>query len=249
MKLKKSPKKWLGQNFLREVKILRKIAEVAQISKDDAVLEVGPGEGSLTEFLLEKAKKVIAVEKDRELVKFLKEKFRDQITDNRLQIIEGDILKINPPAGGENYILVGNIPYYITGEIFRKFLESDNKPSSITFVVQKEVAERIMARDAKESVLSISIKAFGRPELGGMIKAGSFVPKPKMNSAIISVRNIEDKKLNLNMVKKGFAHKRKLLIKNLGATEEIFRRCGISEKARAENLKVEDWLRLARNLV
>ncbi|MEK7062994.1 MAG: rRNA adenine dimethyltransferase family protein, partial [Patescibacteria group bacterium] len=170
-------KKFLGQHFLRNKKILLKIADFAQIEKGDTVLEVGPGEGGLTEFLLEKSKKVIAVEKDAKLVEFLKQKFKKEIISNKLQIIEGDILEF--PLMGifkGNYILVGNIPYYITGAIFKKFLESDTPPQSITFVVQKEVADRIIARDGKESVLSISIKAFSTPEFGGVIKAGSFYP-------------------------------------------------------------------------
>src|SRR3989338_5698525 len=152
MKTKKS----LGQNFLRDEKILRKIADFAQIEKGDTVVEVGPGEGTLTKFILEKAKRVIAVEKDELLAKFLQEKFKEEIKSSKLKILTGNILeienllkiaklKIPARAGGGNYCLVGNIPYYITGEIFRKFLESENQPKSLTFVVQKEVAERIIA--------------------------------------------------------------------------------------------------------
>ncbi|MEK9185683.1 MAG: 16S rRNA (adenine(1518)-N(6)/adenine(1519)-N(6))-dimethyltransferase RsmA, partial [Patescibacteria group bacterium] len=231
-------------------KILLKIADFAQIEKGDTVLEVGPGEGGLTEFLLEKSKKVIAVEKDAKLVEFLKQKFKKEIISNKLQIIEGDILEFSLMGTIRgNYTLVGNIPYYITGEIFRKFLESENGPKSITFVVQKEVAERILS--PKGSILSISIRAFGTPEFGGVIKAGSFVPKPKVDSAIISVRNIHPSSLDLTLVKKGFSHKRKLLKSNLGiegALLGILGRCGIAEKARAEELSLENWLCLAHHL-
>src|SRR3990167_4311404 len=138
MKTKKS----LGQNFLRDEKILRKIVDFARITKGDTVVEVGPGEGTLTKFLLERASRVIAVEKDNKLAGMLQEKFREEIIDNRLQIIVGDILDYKLKT--INYKLIGNIPYYITGEIFRKFLESKNQPQSLTFVVQKEVVERIM---------------------------------------------------------------------------------------------------------
>jgi len=270
-------KKSLGQHFLRDKRILKKIADFAQIEKTDVVAEVGPGEGTLTELLLERAKKVIAVEKDEKMVEQLEEKFREQIVDNRLQIINEDIL--NYELRIKNYALVGNIPYYITGALFKKFLESPpagGQPKSITFVVQKEVAERIMAQDGRESILSISIKAYGRPEYGGAIKAGSFYPKPKVNSAIISIRNISKErflrsdlkfqcpkgqtlgleKRFFEILKAGFAHKRKLLIRNLEKVSKIsskgvfdtFRKCGISEKTRAENLKVGDWICLTKGL-
>ena len=290
--------KW-GQNFLRDRGILKKIADFAQIEKEDTVVEVGPGEGTLTELLLERAKKVIAIEKDEKLVEFLKEKFAKEIKEEKLKIIAGDILKVSEgvfemprsqKTPFDTYKVVGNIPYYITGAIFKKFLEPKNQPSSITFVVQKEVAERIMgshfakaSRDKKESILSISIKVYGTPEFGGVIKAGSFCPKPKVDSAIIAIRNISKSRFPRSDLKKcpkgqtlgisevkffkilkaGFAHKRKLLIKNLILSQirvsrtfldmlkmkEIFEKCGISEKARAENLKVENWVCLTKELV
>lgn len=239
MKYRKS----LGQYFLRDPKILKKIVDFAQIKKTDTVVEIGPGEGTLTALLLERAKQVIAVEKDKKLA----EQLRKKITDSKLQIVEDDILNYNLKS--IDYKLVGNIPYNITGKIFRKFLESDHKPKSITFVVQKEVADRIMARDGKESVLSISIKAFGDPEYGGTIKAGSFVPRPKVDSAIIAVRDIHKSNIDLGLVKKGFSHKRKFVIGNLGIDKEVFEKCGISHTARAEELRVEDWIRLAKNLL
>lgn len=294
--------KRLGQNFLRDEKILQKIVDFAQIEKGDVVLEVGPGEGTLTKLLLEKAGKVIAVEKDEKLAEILQTKFAEEIKDQRLKIITGDIL--NYELRVKNYALVGNIPYYITGEIFRKFLESDNQPKSLTFVVQKEVAQRIMAHDNKESILSLSVKAYGKPEYGGLIKAGSFNPRPKVDSAIIAVRNISKKRFKdvsppnltgsvhslaledsssmslaklqvfashplklrgerkierseknfflpekrfFEIIKKGFAHKRKLLAKNLEINPEVLSQIGIDPKARAEDLKLDDWFRLVRH--
>lgn len=246
-------KKSLGQNFLRDKGLLEKIADFALIEKEDAVVEVGPGEGTLTELLLARAKKAIAVEKDEQLAELLKEKFKKAIADGRLEIIAGDILDYEPGVTG--YKLMGNIPYYLTGALFKKFLESDNQPKAMTFVVQKEVADRIMARDGKESVLSISIRAYGEPKHGGIIKAGSFYPKPKVDSAIISVRNISKNNFSsiseqkfFEILKSGFSHKRKLLIKNLGVHKEIFEECNIPEKARAEDLKMEDWICLAKKL-
>ncbi len=284
------PKKSLGQNFLRDPKILSKIADFAEIKNTDTVIEVGPGEGTLTEILLQKTDNVIAIEKDDELAKSLLQKFNQHILNNKLRVINQDILNYEPDV--ENYILVGNIPYYITGAIFKKFLESKNPPKSMTFVIQKEVADRIMARDGKESILSISIKTYGEPKYGGTIKAGSFYPKPNVDSAIISITGISKEKFSLanpsepsslstdksllafsssqlvslrkarsegsegyekkffEILKTGFAHKRKLLIKNLGEIagernlKEIFKKCGIEEKTRAEDLKVGDWINL-----
>jgi len=253
-------KKSLGQHFLKDKKILKKIADAAQIEKRDTVLEVGPGEGTLTELLLERAKKVIAIEKDGRLADFLREKFKVPIAENRLQIIEGDALKTNIYNLVTNdYILVGNIPYYITGALFKKVLESRNPPKSLTFVVQKEVAERVVAKNDKESILSISVKAFGKPEINGVIKAGSFSPPPKVHSAILSVRNISNRttptseKNFFKILKAGFSHKRKLLIRNLANsldidTEklmQIFHKIGIPEKSRAEDLNIENWFDLS----
>ncbi len=214
--------------------------------------------------LLEKGARVVAVEKDERLAEELRVKFEKDVSLGKLEILNADIL--NYELRIKNYALVGNIPYYITGALFKKFLENPPggmQPKSITFVVQKEVADRIIK--IKESILSISIKAYGEPEYGGVIKAGSFYPKPKVDSAIISVRNIGIEKFKdlsierfFEVVKAGFSHKRKLLIKNLAEVSkvafdtsgmiEIFKKCGISEKARAEDLKVDDWFSLTREL-
>lgn len=280
---RRSLKRSLGQNFLKDKGILKKIADFAQIEKGDTVVEVGPGEGTLTELLLERAKKVIAVEKDERMAEFLQQKFKSQILNSKLEIIYRDVLELpndffsvffeeksakpeKKSFGSGNYKLVGNIPYYITGALFKKTLESENPPKSLTFVVQREVAERIMSRNNKESILSISIKAYGTPEYGGVIKAGSFNPKPKVDSAILAVRNISKMRFEnvqeqafFEILKAGFAHKRKLLIKNLGSVpsvsldtlklKKIFKKCEILEKARAEDLKVEDWLAIASELL
>ena len=244
-------KKHLGQHFLRDRNILKRIVDFADIKPEDTVVEIGPGEGALTKILLEKAAQVLSVEKDVQLIEQLKQNFRQEITDNRLQLIESDILDYNLPT--DKCLLVGNIPYNITGAIFKKFLESDNPPTSITFVVQKEVADRIMARDGKESILSISIKACGTPEYGGIIKKGSFYPMPKVDSAIIAVTNIKKLKDGnleklMKIVRRGFAHKRKLLINNLGLSKGTFDKVGLGEKVRAEELSITDWLALSELL-
>ncbi|MDP2669117.1 MAG: 16S rRNA (adenine(1518)-N(6)/adenine(1519)-N(6))-dimethyltransferase RsmA [bacterium] len=181
-------KKKLGQHFLSNKNILNTMVDVAEISKSDTVLEAGPGTGTLTEILAERAKKVIAVEKDRDLIPFLKEKFRNK---KNIEIVEGDILNLTPPLSfvrrGSKYKIVANIPYYITSHFLRKFLEGKNKPELMVLMVQKEVAERIVARDGRESLLSLSVKAYGEPEIIKIVPRGAFSPPPKVDSAIIKI--------------------------------------------------------------
>src|SRR3989344_3189802 len=154
-------KKSLGQNFLTSHAVAQDIIAAAHITPDDVVLEIGPGKGFLTEGLLQKAKKVIAVEKDGRMVEYLKDKFREEIRNGKLELIHQDILSFDPAGCGlrvTGYKLIANIPYYITGEILRTFLSGDTQPSLMVLMVQKEVAERIVARDGKESILSMSVK-------------------------------------------------------------------------------------------
>ena len=241
------PKKSLGQNFLKSEKIAEEIVSAGEVGSDDIVLEVGPGKGILTEKLLEKAKKVIAVEKDEQLAEFLKDKFKN---NPKLEIIRGDILKFSPMSRRDldigRYKIIANIPYYITSRFLRTFLESDCQPSLMVLMVQKEVAERIVGK--KESILSISVKAYGRPEIIRNVQAGYFSPAPKVDSAVIKIsgisknffQDISGKKF-FETVKKGFSQKRKMLINNLKAKKDDFTACNIDEKARAENLSLEQW--------
>jgi 16S rRNA (adenine1518-N6/adenine1519-N6)-dimethyltransferase len=263
-----TPKKSLGQNFLRDPKILKKIVESAQTEKNTPVIEVGPGEGTLTEFLLEKTNHLTVVEKDEELAKKLELRFAKEVAEEKLKIINDDILNyFDNEILISDYFLVGNIPYYLTGALFKKVLEIKTPPRSITFVIQKEVAQRILAKDKKESILSIAIKAYGEPRLVGIIKAGSFYPKPKVDSAILNICNInknnfESKEVEqkfFTILKTGFAHKRKLLLKNLKDLpkknflienlENIFKKTNLTQKVRAEDLTVGDWLNLTKFLV
>ena len=224
MKAKKS----LGQNFLKSELALRKIIEVGEIKKDDVILEIGPGRGVLTSKLLEKVSegspcstcsKVIAVEKDRELFEFLKIKFEKEISEKKLILINEDILDIDPLlisplAGGEKtpmtrgargveYKIIANIPYNITGAILKKFLTAKNQPESMVLMVQHEVAKRIMARDRKESILSISVKAYGEPKMVMKVAARYFSPSPKVDSAVITIRNISRKNFLPLLVEEG----------------------------------------------
>ena len=270
---KMEAKKSLGQHWLKEEKYLNAIVDAAHPSTDDVILEIGPGTGLLTEKLLKLSGKVIAVEKDRELITGLREKFKNEIKEGKLDLIEKDILDFDPSTklrtfGPEAlksynlpYAIVANIPYYITGAIIKKFLTTDHQPRKMTILVQKEVAERIVARDGKESVLSISIKAYGEPRLIGKVPAGAFSPPPKVDSAIIEIANISKKlfldakiqeKSFFKVVRVGFSSKRKTLLNNFGAlfgrndTKIMLKQCQIAENTRAERLTLENWLCLTK---
>lgn len=245
-------KKGLGQHFLNSASALSAILEAADIQADDVILEIGPGRGALTDKLLGLAGKVVAVEKDKELVEYLRSRFAAELTEKKLILIEKDILKLN--IKDKKYKIVANIPYYITGAVLKKFLSAKRQPESMVLLLQKEVAERIASKNGKESILSISIKAFGRPKYVKKVPAGAFNPPPEVDSAILAVYDISRKNFNgidekkfFSTVKRGFAHKRKILRGNLGASSEIMASCRIDLKARAEDLTLAHWLCLAKN--
>lgn len=258
-------KKSLGQNFLKSEAALREIIEAGQITAGETVLEIGPGRGALTEYLLKAGAHVIAVEKDRELITVLNETFKEAVASGALRIIEADILEWNRMELPAQYKVIANIPYYITGAIIRMFFEATAQPQKMVLLVQKEVADRIVARDNKESILSISVKAYCTPRLVKVVKAGSFVPAPAVDSAIVEFSDISkrffiehgvDEAAFFMVVKEGFAHKRKVLRSNLAdlATRfdkklpEILLKTDIAGNARAEDLTVHDWLLLAKYL-
>lgn len=252
-------KKSLGQNFLTSSKIAEEIADAAEINDNDIVLEIGPGKGMLTKELLKQSKKVVAVEKDTELIPRLEETFHNKIERGQLTLIKGDALQVELPPFTK---VVANIPYYITGELTRFFLSRSVQPETIVFLVQKEVADRI-ARDTKESILSLSVKVYGEPKYVQTVKAQYFNPKPKVDSAILRISNInreffqnkEEEGMFFNVIKKGFGQKRKMLLNNLDSFAEkdglvkMFHDCGINIKARAETLAKEDFMCLVRILL
>lgn len=242
-------KKSLGQHFLRSGAYLSAVAEAAQVEKGDLVLEIGPGEGTLTEVLLRRGAKVVAVEKDTRLIGFLKTTFAGE----NVHIVEGDALEFEPTY--KKYKVVGNIPYYITGALFKKFLSGKHQPSTLVFLVQKEVAERI-AREPKESILSLSVKAYGTPKYIKTVPRGAFAPAPKVDSAILLVEKISRKNFVnkvheekfFELVKKGFGSKRKYLLNNLGKEyADILEKVGLSEKVRAEDVPLQMWLKISRS--
>jgi len=282
-------KKSLGQNFLKSEIALKKIVEAGKVEKDDIILEIGPGKGALTSKLLEKSETVIAVEKDCELFEFLKEKFAKEIESKYLLLIQGDILEfdvnkevskflsgprfsgsLSRPDHSKNlkplcFKIIANIPYNITGAILKKFLTAENQPERMILMVQHEVAKRILARDHKESILSISVKAYGEPKMVMKVDKRYFSPSPKVDSAIISIKNISrklftspkpspvkgegviDEEKFWEIVKAGFAHKRKKLSSNLKVLK--LEKNVLIEKLgnkRAEDLTLLDWIALTK---
>lgn len=249
-------KKSLGQHFLRSERALNTIIEAGKLTQEDAVLEIGPGEGVLTTKLLERAGHVIAVEKDDHLYEELRGKFKNE----KLELIHGDVLDLNIETF-KNYKLVANIPYNITGAILEKFLSADTQPTLIVLLVQKEVAERIVARDKKESILSISVKAYGTPHYVEKVLAGSFAPAPKVDSAIIAIEDISKKFFEkfserefFALLHAGFKSKRKKLSSNLASlygkekVSETFKYLNLNDNIRAEDVAIGEWGRIAEAL-
>ncbi len=277
-------KKSLGQNFLKSEPALKKIIEVGEISPEDIILEIGPGKGALTKKLLEKSNYVIAIEKDTQLFEYLQDKFIEEVKTKKLFLLNENVLDFSASAYGlkpSTYKIIANIPYNITGAILKKFLTEENQPSMMVLMVQHEVAKRIMGnrenptsqklRGARESILSISVKAYGTPKLEMRVPARYFSPAPKVDSAIISIKNISrnlftspqpspykgegeyvNEKRFWDIIHAGFAHKRKKLSSNLKKilksdekTQKNHER--LLKNKRAEELSLSDWLLLTKN--
>ncbi len=251
-------KKSLGQHFLNSPHYLSLIADTAALSADELVLEIGPGEGVLTQELLSRGVHVLAIEKDRRLIPELQKTFAKEIADKKLFLYEDDALQFDTAKHiQESYKIVANIPYYITGAILEKFLSTHVQPSCMVLLVQKEVGERI-AREKKESILSLSVKAYGNPKYIKTVPRGAFSPPPQVDSAILLIENISRKNFKnathekrfFELLHAGFAHKRKLLARNLEpmlgkAYSDILENVGISKTVRAEDVSLEKWLALA----
>lgn len=260
-------KKSLGQHFLNSTHVLEQIISASLIKKGEQVLEIGPGTGVLTRALLNSGAQVIAVEKDQRAIGMLEQDFFSEIKNGSLKIISGDVLYENTlkteSISNGSYALVANIPYYITGAILEKFLEHEPRPHRMVLLVQKEVAERICARDSKESILSVSVKAFGTPKIIAKVPPGAFTPPPTVDSAILAIEHISDtlfssKNVDITrffrIVKAGFAHKRKFVTRNLETVlekneiESIWKKLSLNEKIRAEDMTVEQWVAISSTI-
>lgn len=256
-----SAKKSLGQNFLKAPHIITKMIEASSVEKNDTVIEIGPGKGALTKALLEKGVKVYAYELDVRMVEFLKEEYAHEIQEGQLKLIHKDILELTEDElkSFGSYKVIANIPYYISNPILKKFLTSTYQPMLMCLLVQKEVASRI-AREQKESILSLSVKCYGTPRFLVKVQARYFSPQPKVDSAVLVITDISKQKLPtpeieqrfFALIKAGFAHKRKKLCSNLtsgghrnkGFWEDKLEKIGYPPTTRAEDLELHDWLAL-----
>ena len=252
--------KRLGQNFLVDENALKKIIEIAAISTDEAVLEVGPGLGGLTCLLAARARRVVAVELDGRLMPVLKHVLA---SFSNVQLIQGDILAQNPAElfDQSEFLVVANIPYYITSVLIRHLLESSRKPSRLVLTVQREVAERICAQPGQLSLLALSVQVYGQPELRGRIPAGAFYPAPQVDSAVVRVdlhaqTLIPGPQLEFffRLTKAGFSQKRKTLGNALAASlawpkqkvAAMLLAAQIDPLRRAETLSLGEWKSLTQ---
>lgn len=255
-------KKSLGQNFLITPRIVEMIALAGEILPGETVIEIGPGKGVLTAQLLKAGARVIAIEKDDRLIPVLGDLFSKEIAAGTLILIHKDVMEVSEAdlsaICGTTYKVIANIPYYITGQIIRTFLSRTHQPKTMILMVQKEVANRTIARDGKESILSLSVKIFATPSLVMNVSRGNFFPIPNVDSAVIKLSDIHNPFSDrgaedrfFSFVKAGFAQKRKKLISNLEAVEDRtvltqkFLDLKLDENTRAEDLSLEVWKRLA----
>lgn len=253
----RGPKKSLGQHWLKDPEILADIAEAAELTSDDVVLEIGPGLGTLTSRLLTRANSVTAVEFDADLAR----KLPGQFPGKKLTVVNQDILQFDLNQLPKNYKVVANVPYYITSKIVEKLMTAENKPSIAVLLVQKEVAERIAADPGDMSILAVSVQVFAEAELDVEVPRQFFTPPPKVDSQVVVLRarnnpliTPEDQRDFFRIVKAGFSAKRKKLRSSLSGglgidkivAEELLKNAGISPDARAEDLAIEDWKRLLK---
>jgi 16S rRNA (adenine1518-N6/adenine1519-N6)-dimethyltransferase len=258
------PRKGLGQNFLTDPVALGRIVAAADLSRRDLVVEVGAGAGTLTRLLAEQAGRVLALEVDDHLVELLREQFSES---GNVEVIHADVLRFSPSDLPEqDYKVVGNLPYYITSAVLRRFLSGTPRPRLMVVTVQREVAERIVAEPGKMSLLAVSVQFYGRPSIVARIPAGAFYPVPKVDSAVVRIDLGEQRGIHLGegvdettffrVVRAGFSQKRKKLRNSLGAglalapaeAAEALEQAGVDPGRRAETLSLEEWTSVAQSL-
>ncbi len=262
MQFELEAKKSLGQNFLKNTTIIKKMVdECVSIAKNYtkthkkpvSILEIGPGTGALTEYLLKTGLRTEAVEADDRAIPLLTEKFSKNIANKSFSLVHGDIREFDVERVKKPYIIVANIPYYLTGYIIRKFLESQNQPIAMIVMVQKEVAVRIL--DKKHSLASLGVLTYGTPRVLTHVSKGNFVPAPKVDSSVLIVENIHqnmftsegEEKTYWELAKKAFGNKRKQLGGTILKGIEI-QNIEQFKKKRPEDLEVEDWLYITKNI-
>lgn len=265
-------KKSLGQNFLTSKTAVRDMVDAADLREKERVLEIGPGKGALTKELLSRGHTVVAVEKDKRMLPILSERFSTELTNGHLVLTHADIVKddmwksfvAERKLSDGNYAVVANIPYYITGLLFRLLLEVGPQPRVLVFLVQKEVAQSAVAREGKESLLSLSLKAYGTPRIVRKVGRKLFSPQPKVDSAILAVTDISrarfssrgDERKFFAVIRAGFSSRRKTLANNLSRTlgknksdvEHLLASLSLSPSVRAEDVGIDTWIKISRAL-
>jgi 16S rRNA (adenine1518-N6/adenine1519-N6)-dimethyltransferase len=249
-----TPSKGLGQNFLHDRGVVRRIVEIADIGPSATVLEIGPGLGVLTRELAATAARVVAVEVDSRLAQHLRERVPNNVT-----IVEADALRIDPSElVWSEYVVVANLPYSIANAILRRMQEAQPPPSSLTIMVQLEVAQRIVASPPHMSVLSVAVQFYGAPRIALRVGGGAFIPPPNVESAVLRIVTHApplpraEHTAFFRVVTAGFAQRRKQLVNTLAAGLQLERRlvidvlehAGVAPTERAERLSVADWVRL-----
>lgn len=249
------PKKSLGQHWLTDIEALEAIAEHAEIRSSDTVLEIGPGLGNLTRYLVRQARHVVAVEYDERLAK----KLPNQLPAKNLSVVQADIRKFDLTSLPSHYKVVANIPYYLTSNLIKTLSEAVNPPAVMVLLVQQEVGERLCAKPGQMSLLAVSAQLYYDCELGTHVSADKFEPPPKVDSQVVVLtRHTKpifpslDTKLFFKIVKAGFSEKRKKLRSSLSGglhmnrleVERLLNKAGVSPDARAQELSLKDWHKL-----
>lgn len=249
------PRVGLGQNFLLDNLALQAIVRAASLRTSDDVLEIGPGLGNLTRYLALAAHHVTAVELDQDLFPALETVVAPY---KNVRLVRGDILKLDPTGlmDRPDYLVVANIPYYITSAVLRHLLESGGRPFRLVLTMQEQVAQRICARPGKMSLLALSVQVYGTPEIVAYIPAEAFFPAPKVDSAVLRVEILPEPRIPtglmdifFTLIKAGFSQKRKTLRNSLSGglgiaaaeAEKLLAAAGIDPIRRAETLTLEEW--------
>mgnify|MGYP005842485095 CR=1 FL=1 len=255
-----APKKSLGQNFLHDPNALEKIVAAAELRPEELVLEIGAGTGLLTERLARVARRVVAVEMDTRLQPILE---RALAAYESVTVLYQDILTVDVPAlfAPEPYVVVANVPYYITSAILRHLLDSRHRPRRLVLTVQEEVAERLLAQPGDMSILTVSVQFYGQPRIVARLNRAVFWPRPDVDSAVVRIDTyarppveVPDEAAFFRIVKAGFGQKRKQLKNALAgglgltpaAAEAMLAQAGIDPQRRAETLALAEWAALAR---
>lgn len=255
-----TPRRSAGQNFLIDSAVVETLVEAAAVQADDKVLEIGPGFGAVTEGLLAAGASVLAVELDRRLAAYLQQRFA---TDRRLTVVPSDILRLprDTYVADGQFKLVSSLPFNITSSVLREFLEHPPRPTVLALLVQKEVAERATAMPGEMSLLSVSVQYLGQPSIVGIVPPTSFWPEPAVEAAVLAVKvrplpPDDERKAFFRLARIGFSRRRKMLHNNLdaglrlarGTAVKILAGLGFYPTCRAQDLRLEDWRKLARKL-